>query len=270
VNGQMNGDIKAYLMFDKKDIIYYGFILKEILVTLPDFTFQITGVCEAYKVVKLDWSNDIKRLYANPKLSTIQKKAIPNVLLGSCDKYKSRRITGECFYSKKDADASYNISEAQTRVQIPKKKDDSISWEECKKEVMSKLEEQLENDIDEELDYKYKPNYEYDCRPPTRASDSIDTYFKTNNMYQKKLYKLHINVIEQKESTFNQGFLPFSVMKYNLQRLSLLKMWDRIERTGTLLPLGVKTDSIFVAENNLKNRTLLNKALNKQGFKGYS
>lgn len=270
VNGQMNGDIKAYLMFDKKDIIYYGFILKEILVTLPDFTFQITGVCEAYKVVKLDWSNDIKRLYANPKLSTIQKKAIPNVLLGSCDKYKSRRITGECFYSKKDADASYNISEAQTRVQIPKKKDDSISWEECKKEVMSKLEEQLENDIDEELDYKYKPNYEYDCQPPTRASDSIDTYFKTNNMYQKKLYKLHINVIEQKESTFNQGFLPFSVMKYNLQRLSLLKMWDRIEKTGTLLPFGVKTDSIFVAENNLKNRTLLNKALNKEGFKGYS
>ena len=115
-----------------------------------------------------------------------------------------------------------------------------------------------------------KSNYEYDCQPPTRASDSIDTYFKTNNMYQKKLYKLHINVIEQKESTFNQGFLPFSVMKYNLQRLSLLKMWDRIEKTGTLLPFGVKTDSIFVAENNLKNRTLLNKALNKQGFKGYS
>jgi hypothetical protein len=59
-------------------------------------------------------------------------------------------------------------------------------------------------------------------------------------------------------------------MKYNLQRLSLLKMWDRIEKTGTLLPFGVKTDSIFVAENNLKNRTLLNKALNKEGFKGYS
>jgi hypothetical protein len=203
--------------------------------------------------------------------------------LGCCDKYKSRRIIGECFYSKKDADASYNISEAQTRVQIPKKKDDSISWEDCEKEVMSKLEEQLENDINEELDYKYKSNYQYDCGPmsfgdcdcdtkrttPTCASD-IDTYIEINNLYQKKLYKLHINVIEQKESTFNQGFLPFSVMKYNLQRLSLLKLWDRIEKTGTLLPFGVKTDSIFVAENNLKNRTLLNKALNKQGFKGYS
>ena len=277
VNGRMNGDIKAYLMFDKKDIIYYGFILKEILKLLPEFTFQITGVCEAYKVVKLDWSNDIKRLYANPKLSTIQKKTIPNVLLGSCDKYKSRRITGECFYKKKDADASYNISEGQkTRVQIPKK-DDSILWEECKIKVMSKLEEQLENDIAEELDYKYssiEPSFEYNSnpKPPTssiRAND-FDTYIKINNLYQKKLYKLHINVFKQKESTFNQGFLPYSVMKYNTQRLCLLKMWNRIEKSGTLLPFGVKTDSIFVAENNSKNRKLLNTALNKEGFKGYS
>ena len=197
--------------------------------------------------------------------------------MGSCDKYKSRKFTGECFYKKKDADASYNISEGQkTRVQIPKK-DDSILWEECKIKVMSKLEEQLENDIAEELDYKYssiEPSFEYNSnpKPPTssiRAND-FDTYIKINNLYQKKLYKLHINVFKQEESTFNQGFLPYSVMKYNTQRLCLLKMWNRIEKSGTLLPFGVKTDSIFVAENNSKNRRRLNTALNKEGFKGYS
>jgi hypothetical protein len=58
-------------------------------------------------------------------------------------------------------------------------------------------------------------------------------------------------------------------MKYNTQRLSLLKWWIKIEKSGTLLPIGCKTDSIFVCENNALNRELLNGQLTDLGFKGY-
>ena len=95
-------------------------------------------------------------------------------------------------------------------------------------------------------------------------------YSLTNNLYHEKLYKLHINVNEKKESTFNQGFFPISVMKYNTQRLSLLKWWIKIEKSGTLLPIGCKTDSIFVCENNDLNRELLSTELRDAGFKGYN
>ena len=253
VTGQLNGDIKGYLMFDRKDIIYYGFILKEIIQLLPDFTFSVTAMCEAMKVIKIDWSSDIKRLYANTKLTTKQKKTIPNVLLGSCDKYRSLLITGEVFFSKIDADASYNISNNKTtRVRVAKKPTDDYKteplWESCETEVKAKLEKQLENEIN--------------------ASESR-MFFETNDLYHERLFKLHINVNEKKESTFNQGFLPISVMKYNTQRLSLLKWWIKIEKSGTLLPIGCKTDSIFVCENNDLNRELLNDQLTLLGFKGY-
>ena len=96
-----------------------------------------------------------------------------------------------------------------------------------------------------------------------------DRYNEINNVYQKNLFKLHVNVNERKERIFSQGFLNISVMKYNTQRLSLLKLWVKIEKTGTLLPYGCKTDSIFVCENNAKNRKLLNTELNREGFKGF-
>ena len=250
VTGQLKGDIKGYLMFDRKDVIYYGLILKEMMALLPDSTFSVTAMCEACKVIKIDWSSDIKRLYANTNLTTNQKKTIPNVLLGSCDKYRSLLITGEVFFSKIDADASYNISKNRTRVQVAKKVTDDYEtetlWGDCETEVKAKIEKQLENEIDE-----------------------FDMYSLTNNLYHKRLFKLHINVNEKKESTFNQGFLPISVMKYNTQRLSLLKWWIKIEKSGTLLPIGCKTDSIFVCENNALNRELLNGQLTDLGFKGY-
>jgi len=248
VTGQLKGDIKGYLMFDKKDIIYYGIILKEMMALLPDFTFSITAMCTAYKVVKIDWSSDIKRLYANTKLTTKQKKAIPNVLLGCCDKYRSLLITGECFHSKDDADAFYNISTNRTRILVAKKRNEETDtlWGDCENELKMEQAKQLKNE-----------------------NDGYDMYTLTNDLYQEKVFKLHINVNEKKESLFNQGFLNISVMKYNTQRLSLLKWWIKIEKSGTLLPIGVKTDSIFVCENNELNRELLNGQLNFLGFKGY-
>ena len=180
------------------------------------------------------------------------QSAIPNVLLGCCDKYRSLLITGEVFFSKIDADASYNISKNRTRVQVAKKTTDDYKtetlWENCENEVKAKLEKQIQNEIN--------------------ASDSR-MFSLTNELYHKRLFKLHINVNEKKESTFNQGFLPISVMKYNTQRLSLLKWWIKIEKSGKLLPIGCKTDSIFVCENNDLNRELLNDQLTLLGFKGY-
>ena len=254
VIGSFKGDFKKYLVFDKKTIIYYGLFLKEIVRVLPDITFGISGVCDSFMVTEMDWSEDLKRLYANENLSKDQKKAIPNVLLGCCDKYKDFRMTGEAFHSKTDADAMYNIdgNSGCSRVRLYKKKPDTASWKSSDEEVVQSYETAFEEGLAEEIE--------------RQVVDRYDTWNKTNNLYQQKTFKLHVNVNRKRSSTYSQGFLPISVMKYNCQRVSLLKMWNRIERSGTLLPVGVKTDSIFVCENTANNREFLNEKMELLGF----
>jgi hypothetical protein len=84
---------------------------------------------------------------------------------------------------------------------------------------------------------------------------------RINNDYQNKKPTLHLNIQRNRTSTFDQGFLAISLMKYNHNRLSILKMWLRIIDSGTLLPIAVKTDNIFVAESTFVNYRWLSKRM---------
>jgi AAA domain len=55
-------------------------------------------------------------------------------------------------------------------------------------------------------------------------------------------------VINQRERTLQEGFLPISFLKYDLQRLVLWRMYNTLEKAGFSV-VGVNTDSLFVAHH---------------------
>ena len=59
----------------------------------------------------------------------------------------------------------------------------------------------------------------------------------------------HIYIVQTKKTTHHMtdGFLPVALLKYQLQRLVVLRMWKRIEDSADHVPIGVKTDCIFVS-----------------------
>jgi hypothetical protein len=101
-----------------------------------------------------------------------------------------------------------------------------MSWDECIKTVEGKLITEL---------------------------SSWDKQLMVNTIYEESKPTIHVNVIRKSSSEYNQGFLPLSLMKYNHSRISALKMWIRASKSHIVIPIGVKTDCIFVARYNYEN-----------------
>jgi hypothetical protein len=191
---------------------------------MPHAKIKIVEKIEAYKTIEIDWSSDLKRLYSS-NLTQTQKKLIPNSILGCLDKAESTNFTGDCFYSKNDADQFYNSHEGVSRLELRSNKSD-MSWDECIKTVEGKLITEL---------------------------SSWDKQLMVNTIYEESKPTIHVNVIRKSSSEYNQGFLPLSLMKYNHSRISALKMWIRASKSHIVIPIGVKTDCIFVARYNYEN-----------------
>jgi hypothetical protein len=251
-------DIARYLIFDKKIVLYYGKYLKEVITMLPGVTFKITASAEPYMTRTIDWSVDLKRLYANKNLNNDQKKLIPNTLLGCADKFQSHDITADCFFSRSEANNVYSANEGISRVRVRSNLAD-VTWEKCREQVEEALLEEMgqHDDCHDEQDH--------DCRDEfgiqVSSKYELAKWERINNVYQSKKPTLHLNIQRNRTSTFDQGFLAISLMKYNHNRLSILKMWLRIIDSGTLLPIAVKTDNIFVAESTFVNYRWLSKRM---------
>jgi len=219
-------DVARYIIFDKSVCLYYGKYLKEVIEIIPHAKFQVVEKIEAFKTIAIDWSSDLQRLYSKDnRLSETQKKLIPNAVLGCLDKAKTSHIMGDCFYSKKDADQVFNCHEGVSRLELASHRSDK-SWDDCIKLVEGELIGEL---------------------------SSWDKQIRVNTMFQKCKPTLHVNVIRKSTSEFNQGFLPLSLMKYNHSRLTVLRMWVRAAESGSVIPIGVKTDCVFVARYNFEN-----------------
>ena len=246
-------DIARYLIFDKKIVLYYGKYLRQVLQLLPVVKFKITAFIEPYKTNTIDWSGDLKRLYANERLTNDQKKLIPNTLLGCLDKYQSEEFIADCFFSRTEANNMFNANEGISRVKVRSNLAD-VTWDEC--------EAQVEDELMGEMD-----NLAHDCVYDEFGHQMTSPYSNrkwelTNNRYQRKKPTLHVNVYSKSTSTFDQGFLPISLMKYNHNRIAVLKMWLRIIDSGTLIPIAVKTDCVFVADSNFENYRWLSERMN--------
>ena len=57
---------------------------------------------------------------------------------------------------------------------------------------------------------------------------------------------IYVCVTKKSTQVMDDGFVPLSLLKYQLQRLTLLQVWKRLEKSHDLTPVGVKTDAIFV------------------------
>ena len=103
-----------------------------------------------------------------------------------------------------------------------------------------------ENDFDNELDadmIESLNNYEQSLSKHEEA-DSWRRY-TSEELKAKK----HIYIVQTKKTIHHMtdGFLPIALLKYQLQRLVVLRMWKIIEDSADLVPIGVKTDCIFVS-----------------------
>jgi len=84
--------------------------------------------------------------------------------------------------------------------------------------------------------------------------ESLEKYEKADSWRKYTVEQLKADrqmwIVQTKKVTckMTDGFLPISLLKYQLQRLVILRMWKRIETTSDLVPIGVKTDCIFVAD----------------------
>jgi hypothetical protein len=63
-----------------------------------------------------------------------------------------------------------------------------------------------------------------------------------------KVRSVYVNMYKQPKRFMGDGFLLISLLKYQMARLGLLKLWIEIEASDELIPIGLKTDCFFVAQ----------------------
>jgi len=105
-----------------------------------------------------------------------------------------------------------------------------------------------ENDDDDEDEDERRFDVQLDkdmesCIQKHEDAESWRTY-TTDQLKEERC--LWILQTKRTTSLMKDGFLPISLLKYQLQRIVVLRMWRELEKSG-LIPIGVKTDAIFVA-----------------------
>ena len=81
-------------------------------------------------------------------------------------------------------------------------------------------------------------------------------YLTQLEVYQNsQIQSMFVNVVSSVDHRFSEGFLPISHLKYQLQRLRVLKSWQMVERSKTLEPVGVKVDNVFVRRRKWEVRS---------------
>jgi hypothetical protein len=82
---------------------------------------------------------------------------------------------------------------------------------------------------------------------------SEEVWIAQHEEYAAGLGSIYLNVISSEEHQFSEGFLPISLLKYQFQRLRVLRSWLSLEQSATLEPIGVKTDAVFVRRKDGKS-----------------
>ena len=112
----------------------------------------------------------------------------------------------------------------------------------AKEETSNDDEEQFYNELDEDMIESLNK-----CSESLSKHEQADSWrrFTSEELKAKK----HIYIVQTNKTTHHMtdGFLPIALLKYQLQRMVVLRMWKQIEDSANLVPIGVKTDCIFVA-----------------------
>ena len=239
------------LIMSKQTTLYYGIMLKMAVEVLGELPFWVRAKCSPVRIVNIDFCDDLKSLYEYKSPATVSaeaevataaktaaaketaekavkaamaadtsmKKNIANCLLGCVDKWQMSRRRCEWFDNEVDANTMLGILPGGTRIEIPLMKGDHggvAAFEEA------------------------------------RLAGSEEVWIAQHEVYAAGLDSIYLNVISSQEHQFSEGFLPISLLKYQFQRLRVLRSWLSLEQSATLEPIGVKTDAVFVRRKDGK------------------
>jgi hypothetical protein len=102
---------------------------------------------------------------------------------------------------------------------------------------------------------EYLTNKKEACaKQKTLPNSRLVTMGKANEDSDEQPLYLVVNSVQQE---LDEGFLPISFLKYDLQRLELFKMYRTLKNEGFSIK-GINTDAIFVAHEEgpkLEERT---------------
>jgi hypothetical protein len=251
------------LIMSKQTNLYYGIVLKRAIEAMGELPFWVRAKCSPVRIVNIDFSEDLKSLYEYKSPATVSaeeeetavattaatvaakeakkaavraakaadtsmKKNIANCLLGCVDKWQVSRRQCEWFDNEGDANTMLGILPGGTRIEIPLMKGDGggggggdrgggvAAFEEATK------------------------------------AGSEELWIARHEEYAASIDNIYLNVISSEEHQFSEGFLPISLLKYQFQRLRVLRSWLSLEQSETLQPIGVKTDAVFVRRKDGK------------------
>ena len=205
------------IIFDRSVCLYYGKVLKRAreLVELP---FLLRGVCHPRRLVSIDYTESIKRLYTDEEIDAATRKTIVNCFMGSMDKMKHVSRSGEWFANEQEANS--RLCKDARRINI------AVGIGSVSEELAAAIE--------------------------ADTADEAESWRLQNDALERSRETIYVNVDERTEYHFSEGFLPVSQLKYQFQRLRVLASWLQVEQSKTLVPIGVKTDAIFVRRKNAR------------------
>jgi hypothetical protein len=222
-------DPRDLIIFDKTHVLTTGFTLLEIN---PKCEYEILQVWEPIQLVPNPMKEVVKELWENPAVSMAKKKMMMNINIGCLDKRKNKMNRAEFFQDKAEAFAKQKKMINSVVMPIKVERESDTDGHELDKGVDIKSSRPIEEQVDEILNIK-------------------------------QLYL----VIDSREKELEEGFLPISIFKSDLQRLEMWKMYGTLENAG-LKVMGMNTDALFVAHNQdkaLKEFELRNDKLFKTG-----
>jgi hypothetical protein len=197
------------ILFNQTTVVTSGITVKYL--NLKKIKHEIIAHWQPWRLGENTIEQFVKELWEDETLSIEQKKMIMNVNLGCLDKTYNTKIRGECFNNKHDAYAKQKKVMNSEVVPFSKHND-------------------TDDDENNDLDFGL------DVPPPKHEDNKVPDYL------QQELYLLITTIRKQ----LQDGFLPISFMKYDLQRLELSKMCFALEKFGIEVK-GINVDSLFIA-----------------------
>jgi hypothetical protein len=95
-----------YILFNST----YDFVSGETLLYADelDISYEIVGVCKPHTVIETDFKTAIKKMYHDSNLQDGNKKNICNIVYGLANKKYNKKIKGELYTNKRQAECEYS------------------------------------------------------------------------------------------------------------------------------------------------------------------
>lgn len=196
------------ILFNKKCNLMSGFTVN--LAMESNIAMDIQWEWKPIKFIQNTLYDHVKKLFDDPTLTEDEKKMIVNICIGCLDKQYNEKNRAEFFQDRADAWAKQRA--------IPNSKFLSLRVKQIVKTIIS------------ELDFGL---------PGVTYQGLEEDHNDKTNLYA---------VVTTDRQLLQDGFKPTSIIKYDLHRAEMFKMYKVLKQEGFTI-MGMNTDSLFVAHD---------------------